>query len=388
MGTSGPAPSRLGSASTKRAWFQVCASLRLEGQEDAMADGPRYGRHQAESSSSHRVGYRTVRVASAALLIAIALSSTARASAPPVDIHNTDPSLAREGWSQRDLRRAKPTRGLSPKDLKLLVDRTPALRYRKSRLHAASASPFDLPWRNYGYGTFGTLPYIGILTYKTDKGVSKRCTASVVGYRVVLTAAHCVRDSQTKAWFNSFQFAPGINGPRFYHPYGTYNATRVTTPAGYATYQDGRRSVYDYAFLRMDKPVSPTTGAVGLWANAPQGGAIFADGYPGSFPGYSCSWAWCQPWYCYSPGQGYLQILIPTTKRIVGISCTANNGVSGGPWLMRWEGDGKWYATSVHSFCVYTTAGGDCASGNARSYWGPYFDQGTVSIWKSVVTQG
>jgi V8-like Glu-specific endopeptidase len=67
--------------------------------------------------------------------------------------------------------------------------------------------------------------------WRRNGRLSMGCTASLIGNRVLLTAAHCVWDKDTDSWADFPSFAPGQDGND--KPLGEGQVVRMTIPAGY-----------------------------------------------------------------------------------------------------------------------------------------------------------
>ncbi len=79
-------------------------------------------------------------------------------------------------------------------------------------------SPF---WTNYPYSTVGKL-------YFTDGVNYYYCTASLIDHDNIVTAAHCVYDTDYDYWYYGFVFVPAEAGGNA--PYGTYNWSYLHSP--------------------------------------------------------------------------------------------------------------------------------------------------------------
>lgn len=138
-------------------------------------------------------------------------------------------------------------------------------------------------------------PRVGVLI---DASGEHWCTASVVHSPrgdLALTAAHCVDDSDT-------YFVPGYDNGR--RPYGTWQVV--------ALHIDDEA---DVAFLVLDRPVEPVTGAYSL-ANGGTG-EVRMIGYPDTLD---------QPVTCTNS-----TVTLDVGNRI---ECTDfSDGTSGSPWL-------------------------------------------------------
>ncbi|MFI1660456.1 trypsin-like serine peptidase [Streptomyces sp. NPDC020472] len=114
-------------------------------------------------------------------------------------------------------------------------------------------------------------------------GGSGACTATVVGIRTVITAAHCVRTStegalaRTAAWDQDLFFVPGYEGGA--GPHGGFTVRRVRMAEDWQTY--GR----DVAMLEMNpgadgRNISDVVGTQPISFTAEPGASAHFFGYP------------------------------------------------------------------------------------------------------------
>jgi len=96
----------------------------------------------------------------------------------------------------------------------------------------------------------------GRLFFQTDTGETSACSAQFVGDpRVLLTAAHCVRNDKNGKWFSNFRFYQGYRKGR-----GTaLDWSCIAVYNGWTNAKGLERFRYDYAFIRM---AEPSTGPV------------------------------------------------------------------------------------------------------------------------------
>ena len=69
-----------------------------------------------------------------------------------------------------------------------------------STMAAAEDSPQPL---TAGNPAVAPLKWVGLLVFKNAKGDTFSCTAQFIAPRVLLTAAHCVRDQSTGEWYDT-----------------------------------------------------------------------------------------------------------------------------------------------------------------------------------------
>lgn len=103
------------------------------------------------------------------------------------------------------------------------------------------------------------------------------CTGWFVGPRTVMTAGHCVYDTETNQWASSITVYPGRNGATA--PYGSTTAHRLFSVTGWTTSHDHR---YDYGAIQTNLAKGSTVGWFGYyWQTSNTFGVGTVRGYPG-----------------------------------------------------------------------------------------------------------
>ena len=97
-------------------------------------------------------------------------------------------------------------------------------------------------------GDVSSLPlkWAGKLFYRQPEG-GYVCSGQFVTYNVVLTAAHCLRDDATGAWFDDFSFRLQYDKGR---ESGAYGYDCAMTKHGWVV-ADGGQWAYDYGLIRV-----------------------------------------------------------------------------------------------------------------------------------------
>lgn len=197
----------------------------------------------------------------------------------------------------------------------------------------------------------------GMFFTKPD-GTDWRGSGAFVGSgRIVLTAAHCVRDGTSGAWFKNVVFYRGYVGHWWGKGGQKVGVRCLGTKAAWVNGNNGNY-VYDYSFCYTSDESG--AGWLGLALGVPYSSWTSA-GYPGNY------------------GDGKDMYAVAGDKGQVGgglVQMLGNpfeGGASGGPWIgdlsNQYKPDGN-MAIGVNSF-IY----GD---GNM---WGPYFDFATYDLY-------
>ncbi|CAF2419272.1 unnamed protein product [Rotaria sp. Silwood2] len=217
-------------------------------------------------------------------------------------------------------------------------------------------------------GTLTPPPMIGKVFFVMN-GADYVCSASVVtatNRNTVLTAGHCVYNTNTKKWATKFLFVPAYSNGL--SRYGSWTAHHFAALNGWMNNHDHN---YDVAIAAMNtnsrgQHIQDVTGALGMTANWPKEATVYAFGYPVSLSGGKLMSRCMSNSSTVSFVSGFDGIKLP---------CGMTAGASGGPWIQNFNTttlQGR--QTSVNSFFMPSHPG---------YMFGPYFNTDIWNFFKS-----
>lgn len=313
-------------------------------------------------------------------------------------------AAALEYWTIDRMKEAKPmmpgVEGISSRGMSSLgpsgppeeiPGQPPAVKYsdRGESLRLRPQLSYKYPWPYTRYEVF--VPYI-IYPYSTmgkvffvgSDGQDYQCSAAVVitnTLRAVWTAGHCVHAGPGGDWAGLWVFVPAYREGNT--PLGIWVATELWTFYEWA-YKGNLRYDQGVAIIMDDIDtgwrIGDVTGTLGIAWNQARNQHYNVFGYPAwdqrapdrPFDGEHL--ITCQSWTAVngSPkGKG------PTTQ---GIGCDMTGGSSGGPWVIRFGGNGG-FLNSINS---YKPVGKNGLFSKPEEIYGPYFDSWTEALWDAV----
>ena len=136
-----------------------------------------------------------------------------------------------------------------------------------------------------------TYPFraIGYLESKSAEGNYSSCSATLIGPKTILTAAHCLYNHDAGGWLEDFFFVPGLNGMTANDaPFGGYEYETAYIVEGYITnYQGYYGSVvpWDLGIVTLKDPIGDHVGWM-AYNHYTELGDFTANivGYPGDKP--------------------------------------------------------------------------------------------------------
>jgi V8-like Glu-specific endopeptidase len=152
---------------------------------------------------------------------------------------------------------------------------------------------------------------IGYLESKDVKGNYESCSATLIGPKTVLTAAHCLYNHEAGGWQEDMFFVPGLNGATANDaPFGGYEYDAAYVVQGFIdNYQGYYGSVlpWDLGIITLKQPIGDNLGWLG-YNNYDALGDFTANivGYPGDKPGGTMWRSTCNV-LAENIGDGYFQ---------------------------------------------------------------------------------
>ena len=195
------------------------------------------------------------------------------------------------------------------------------------------------------------------------------CSGSVIVSEngdTVLTAGHCVYDTDTNTWSSNLIFVPGYDSgstPYEVWVWKTAAVLRAWTQAADFNYDV---AVVLLATSDKEEHIQDITGSLGMTVNKPKQAQTVSYGYPVNIHKgeilASCSDLATAAEIPQLPSYNGLRL-----------PCNMTGGSSGGPWT---QDDS--YQTSVNSFGIV---------GEVDVMYGPYFDDNVLHLWEQYEKQ-
>ncbi|HEU4324999.1 MAG TPA: trypsin-like serine protease [Roseiflexaceae bacterium] len=191
------------------------------------------------------------------------------------------------------------------------------------------------------------------------------CSASVISpNNIIVTAAHCVYNTDTNTWLTGWVFVPADrNGAA---PYGSFPWSSATVLGGWTGAADSLAGrAFDVALIRLGNnsvgnPVTAYTGWLGRAWDGSYVQNLHAIGYPSNLNSgrytYICT------------AESFYQ-----AADILGMGCNMMHGSSGGPWILGftpYAASGNWVYSVVSGGLFGPTWG--------NTFYGPRFSSSNI----------
>jgi hypothetical protein len=210
---------------------------------------------------------------------------------------------------------------------------------------------FDPFWTQYPYSTVGQL-------YFTDGVYNYSCSASLINYNLIVTAAHCVFNTDYDYWYYNWTFVPADYNHGSYMPYGYYNwsAATILTKWGKAK-KSSKGLKYDVALIQLYGSPGSATGYLGYAWNWKPKQMQHAIGYPSNIYGGISSYICAAESFSKKGG--------------LGMGCDMTFGSSGGPWILWFIPYQGYYPYTVYGNYVDAVVSG--GTPGTPTFYGPKF---------------
>jgi V8-like Glu-specific endopeptidase len=189
---------------------------------------------------------------------------------------------------------------------------TSGARFSTSRLVPATTTTDQA----YPYRTIGQL-------FFTINGSPYVCSASIISYRLIATAGHCV-SSGTGTWYGNFQFVPALRSGA--GPWGSYGWAWATTTSTWFSGGGGVPNAADYAIIELGDKNNQTIGSLLGWLGWQ---TLSLSGNHAHLIGYPCNLGSCNEMI-----QVSAQAFSNAANNTVTYGSNMRGGSSGGPWIM------------------------------------------------------
>lgn len=190
--------------------------------------------------------------------------------------------------------------------------------------------------------------WVGRVSFRNG-GISYSCSGSAISGNILLTAAHCIYDTEVNRWSTDVTFAPAYRSGKA--PYGVFPATNCWILTSWANLSGS----YNFPWMQHDvalcnmgsskgKTLNQRVGYMGREWNASYSRHVYDMGFP--FVDYRDITI---------PDAGkYLKTCVAETfqqgSEVRGMGCNWGGGISGGPWMTGYKiGVVSGWATGVNS---------------------------------------
>ena len=186
--------------------------------------------------------------------------------------------------------------------------------FTSSRALPATAAQNSYPFRATGK-----------LFFSDINGDDFVCSASVIAFRLIITAGHCVYDAEAREWHEKFVFIPAYHKGRA--PYNIWHWSWVTAPKIWTNGDGKLPNNEDFAIIQLKDrgkerlKIGEIIGWYGVRTNSANPNHLTLLGYPGSFDKGE--------WMHRVDAQQFRSV----SSNTVEYGSDMRGGSSGGPWI-------------------------------------------------------
>ncbi len=294
----------------------------------------------------------------------------------PLEIVPNEPAVSLE------LAKPRGVPGIIPGFPPEVGERTTTTSEETLALSQATVTGYNYPppfARYQNFDSYLVYPYstVGVLFFK-QAGVSYRCSAASIGNNGIWTAGHCIHKGDGEldgngsvidqgTWSTEVVFVPAYQNGNT--PFGVWRAIELWITPEWFTSQDLR---YDMGGVVLDDnpgKLSQLVGNLGFAYNMENSLHWMNIAYPAAPPFNGSTQQICAGSFAYADTNWQ-------TPSPVAMGCDLTSGSSGGPWILKFGGQGSPNYLNGNNSYRYGSY--------PEELYSPYFDSDAKSLWNDL----